>query len=169
MLINIIVATDLNGAIGAGNKLPWHLPKELARFKELTMNSTVIMGRKTYESMPFYPKGLPGRNNVIISRTLKEVPGCTVVDSLDTYMRYLKLSNSKETVWVIGGGEIYKEAIKYSTGIYLTVVETEVKDADTFFKIPEEDLVHFTKFSDTAFSDDVLLYRVKVYVRNTPL
>lgn len=165
MLINIIVASDKNGVIGVGNKLPWHLPKDLTMFKELTKGNTVVMGRKTYESMPFYPKGLPGRNNVIISRTLKEVPGCMVVDSFETYMRYLAMSPNQEHVWVIGGGEIYKQALKYATSIYHTEVETEVSGGDTYFTIPEEELKMFNVLGQVRYTDDSIPFTVKIYVR----
>lgn len=166
MSVNIIVASDKNGVIGRGNKLPWYLPKDLAMFKKLTSGNTVVMGRKTYESMPFYPKGLPGRNNVIISRTLKEVPGCMVVDSFETYMRYLTITSNQEQIWVIGGGEIYKQALKYADLIYHTEVETEVSDGDTYFTIPEEELKMFRISREEKYTDDSIPFTVKVYVRN---
>lgn len=165
MLINIIFASDKNGVIGCKNKLPWHLPKDLAMFKELTKGATVVMGRKTYESMPFYPKGLPGRNNVIISRTLKEVPGCMVVDSFETYMRYLDKLDKPENIWIIGGAEIYKQALKHATNIYHTEVETEVTEGDTYFIVPEEELNTFRYLGGKTVTDDSLPFTLKVYVR----
>lgn len=165
-MINIIVASDKNGVIGSGNKLPWHLPTDLQMFKNLTKGNTVVMGRKTYESMPFYPKGLPGRNNVIISRTLKEVPGCMVVDSFETYMNYLTIVNKQEHVWIIGGGEIYRQALKYATSIYHTEVETEIEKGDTYFNIPEEELKTYTLLSKVRYTEDSIPFSVKIYARD---
>lgn len=144
-MISLIYACDLNGAIGKDNTLPWHLPEDLKRFKGLTLGGTIVMGRKTYESLPSYPKGLPGRRNIVVSRTLKSTDDVEVVDSLDNFLRSVK---SEETVWVIGGGEIYRSAIKYASSVYQTLIDTRVQDADTWFKIddyPEFDLVKGTK------------------------
>lgn len=138
-MINLIFASDRSGVIGVNNSIPWNIPYDLKRFRTLTLNSKVVMGRKTYESIPFYPKGFPSRENVIVSKTLKNIPGCLVVDSLEAYLDSVK---PEDTVWIVGGSEIYKKALPYVDNIYHTEVEINVK-GDTYFKIPEEEMDKF--------------------------
>ena len=128
-MVSIIAAVSENGVIGVDNKLPWYIPEDLKRFKKLTKGNTVIMGRKTYESIG---KPLPDRVNIVVSRNKDLViPGCLVVNSVTQAIR--KADNDKD-VFIIGGGEIYNSGIIHAKRIYLTKVHQEV-EGDT--KFPE--------------------------------
>lgn len=128
MKLSIIVATDINGAIGKDNQLPWHMPADLAHFKKVTMGKPVIMGRKTFESIG---RPLPGRLNVVVSKTLSpDTPGITVVDSLNAALAFLA---DWAEVFVIGGGQLYREALPLADQLYLTKIHTVVEEADTWF------------------------------------
>lgn len=132
-MVKLIVATDNKGGIGKDNQLLWHLPNDLKRFKFITNNHVVIMGRKTFESIG---RVLPNRTNVVITRNKDLVfDGCVVCSSLEEAMeRY-----AAEDVFIIGGGEIYKQALPFADKVYLTKVDTEL-EADTFFpEIDEKD------------------------------
>ncbi len=106
--VKIIVAMTSKNVIGRGNKLPWiQVHKgDLKRFKEVTMGSTIVMGRKTFES--FGSRPLPGRTNVVISRTLDTVPdGVILARDLEYYLQ----AHTEDKIWIIGGGDIYKQAL----------------------------------------------------------
>src|SRR5882762_3660668 len=102
MTITIVVAISENHAIGKDNKLLWYLPKDLKHFKEITTGGTVIMGRKTYESVG---KPLPNRRNIIITRQAITIEGCEVVNSIEAA---IALCKTEEEVFIVGGAEIYK-------------------------------------------------------------
>lgn len=130
-MINLIVASDLNGAIGLRNKMPWHLPADLANFKELTLGKKIIMGRKTFESLPGI---LPGREHIIITRNKDyKAKDCVVVNSLKEAIYHV----GSHEAFIIGGGDIYRQAMdmKVISTIYLTIVMTKLKNADTFFDL----------------------------------
>ncbi len=130
-MITIIAAVAENNALGKDNKLVWHLPDDFKRFKELTTGHYIIMGRKTFES---FPKPLPNRTHIIITRQKKYSPeGCIVVNSIENAI--LKCPKDEE-VFIIGGGEIYKQSLLLSNKIQLTRVHGVV-EADTYF--PEID------------------------------
>ncbi len=131
--ITIIVAAGQNNEIGKDNQLIWHLSDDLKRFKQLTSSHYIIMGRKTFES---FPKPLPNRTHVVISRQKNySVPnGVIVVNSIEEAIE--KAKNDSQP-YIIGGGEIYKQSLKYASKIELTRVH-HTFDADTFF--PEIDL-----------------------------
>jgi dihydrofolate reductase len=122
-MIKIIVATSKNGVIGKDNKLLWKQSDDLKRFKSLTMNKKVVMGRKTFESIG---KPLPNRENYVITRQNIEIPGCNIINDIND------ISKLDGDVFIIGGGEIYEKCIKLADEIYLTIVECEV-EGDTFF------------------------------------
>ncbi len=126
-MISIIVAADLNNTIGGNNDLLWRIPEDLKRFKALTMGKLCIMGRKTFESIG---KPLPGRRFVIITRdnSYKQA-GCEVVSSLDAA---LALGALEEEIMIIGGGEIYRQALPFTDKVYLTRVLADF-EGDTFF------------------------------------
>lgn len=127
MGISLILAVSENGVTGRGNSLPWHLPSDLKRFRELTLNHTVIMGRKTFESIG---NPLPGRRNVILSRNPEyQQAGAVVVNSLAEAMR---LAEGDDEAFVIGGAQIHELALQHADRIYLTVVHADV-EGDTFF------------------------------------
>jgi len=127
MIISIVVAIAQNNVIGNNNKLLWHIPEDLKYFKSLTMGAPIIMGRKTFESIG---RALPGRLNIIISRNdAFEAQNCIVVNSLDTA---IAKANTYNEVFIIGGGEIYKQAIDIAHKLYITEVY-EAFSGDTFF------------------------------------
>ena len=148
MILSIIVAIGENNEIGCMNGLLWHLPADLKRFKTLTTDHTVVMGRKTFESLPNGP--LPNRRNVVISRNQQFTHhDCLVVSSLEEAL--IKLSDEKE-VYVIGGSQIYCQALPYASKLYLTLVHASFPEADTFF--PEIDLTRWIKRSEETHSAD---------------
>jgi dihydrofolate reductase len=126
MTVTIVVAISENHAIGRDNKLLWYLPNDLKHFKQITTGHTVIMGRKTYESVG---KPLPNRRNIIITRQAISIAGCEVVNSIDAA---LALCADQQEVFIVGGAEIYKQAIHLTDRIYLTVVHKEF-EGDSFF------------------------------------
>ena len=130
MNISLIAALDRNNAIGRGNALPWHLPNDLKRFKALTLGKPVLMGRKTAESLG---RALPGRRNLVLTRS-GSVPfaGMDAVASLDAALAIARRDGGEE-LCVIGGGEVFALALPCATRMYLTDVDTVVKDADAFF------------------------------------
>ncbi|NJM79474.1 MAG: dihydrofolate reductase [Flavobacterium sp.] len=127
-MFTIIAAAAENNALGKDNDLVWHLPNDFKRFKALTTNHFIIMGRKTFES---FPKPLPNRIHIIITRQKEYIvpEGCLVVSSLEKAM---DLCPKEEENFIIGGGQIYKQSIKLANKIELTRVHTTV-EADTFF------------------------------------
>jgi dihydrofolate reductase len=130
MTISLIVAASLNNAIGKDGKMPWHLPNDLKHFKNITWAMPVIMGRKTFESMG---KPLAGRKNIVITRQNNYKPeGVVTVQNLKDALFVANEMDVKE-VFVIGGGEIYKMVWEKANRIYLTRVNMEAPDADTFF------------------------------------
>lgn len=136
MLICLLVAVSENGVIGNNNQLLWRLPNDLKRFKALTMGYPMIMGRKTFESIG---TPLPGRTSIVITRS-KDYPseGILVCHSLEEALN-LAQKQGKEKAFLIGGGEIYQQALESGVvdKIYLTRVRANA-EGDTFFKIPDE-------------------------------
>lgn len=137
--ISIIVAFADNRAIGRDNRLLWHITEDLRYFKGITGGHTIIMGRKTWESIG---RPLPNRRNIVVSRSLAEskIPGVEFYSSFEGAVAAASIpkdsgqhDNSKEEIFVIGGGEIYREAIPVAQKIYATLVHTTIEDADTFF------------------------------------
>jgi len=130
-MITIIAAIAKNNALGKDNKLIWHIPADLKRFKKVTLNHHVIMGRKTYESLG---KPLPNRTNIIITRNANfKAEGCVVVNSLQDAIAVAKEDKSP---YILGGAEIYKQAILIADKLDLTFVHHNF-EADAFF--PEID------------------------------
>lgn len=126
MSISFVVAMDCNRAIGLHNQLPWHLPADLKYFRQLTTDHTVLMGRKTYESIG---KPLPNRHNIILTHRSDFVaPGCEIVHSLEEVLpRYVK-----DELFVIGGAEVYRTLLPYATRLYITSIQHSFS-ADTYF------------------------------------
>lgn len=126
MTVSAVVAIAENNAIGKNNQLLWHLPNDLKHFKQITSGHTVIMGRKTYESVG---KPLPNRRNIIITRQKISIPGCEVVGSVE---EALSLCSAEQEVFIVGGAEIYRLAMPLTDRIYLTIVHREF-EADAYF------------------------------------
>lgn len=124
--LGLIVAVARNGGIGWKGTLPWHIPEDLKRFKALTLNHCIIMGRKTHESIG---RPLPGRRNIVVSRNQPTCDGCDVVNSLDAA---LELAAEDAMPFVIGGEQLYREALPRATHLFLTRVDLDV-EADAFF------------------------------------
>ena len=130
MILSIVVAIAENSAIGKDNQLLWHLPADLKHFKQITSGHTIIMGRKTYDSIG---KPLPNRRNIVITRNEDlKIEGVEVVNALDQALAICKDENAQQEVFIIGGAEIYKYALEKTDRIYLTRVH-ENYEADTFF------------------------------------
>jgi dihydrofolate reductase len=127
-MITIIAAVAKNRAIGNNNKLIYWLPDDLKRFKQLTTGHTIVMGRNTYESLP---KGaLPNRRNVVLSRTVSQLPGCEVFASLQ---EALQSCRADEDIYIIGGEQVYRQAMAVADRLCLTEVDDTPAEADAFF------------------------------------
>ncbi|MBQ6204311.1 MAG: dihydrofolate reductase [Prevotella sp.] len=133
-MISIIAALARNRAIGYHNKLLYWLPNDLKRFKALTTGHTIIMGRRTYESLP---KGaLPNRRNVVLTRSEKEFPGCEVFPSLEEAIKHC---DPEEDVFIIGGASVYRQALPFADQLCLTEIDNVPAEADAFFPPFEDD------------------------------
>lgn len=127
--LSIIAAIGKNRELGKNNQLLWRLPEDLKRFKKLTIGHPIIMGRKTHESIG---RPLPGRLNIVVTRQKKyRADGCTVTDSLDKAIQIAR-ANDQEEIFVIGGAELYAQALPLTDRLYLTLVDAEA-EADVFF------------------------------------
>lgn len=128
MTINIIAAVARNRAIGFENRLIYWLPNDLKRFKQLTTGHTIIMGRRTFESLP---KGaLPNRRNIVLSRQVQSFPGCETFASLQEAIGHC---SPEEDIYIIGGASVYTEALPIAHQLCLTEVDDTPLQADTFF------------------------------------
>jgi dihydrofolate reductase len=156
----VIVAMARNRVIGADGGIPWHLPEELKRFKRITMGHHVIMGRKTWESIG---RLLPGRKTVIVTRRPDlRVPGAIIAHSLD---EAIAACGDDAEIFVIGGAELYAQALPRARRLYLTTVETEVA-GDTV--MPETDPGQWREVSCESFAADARhphAFRCAVYER----
>jgi len=151
-MISIIAAMGQNNGIGKNNKLLWHIPGDLKHFKEITSGNIVVMGRKTYESIG---RPLPNRTNIIITKNNKfKAEDCLIKNSFNEVLKEAKSYKDKE-IFIIGGGQIYKQALPHTDKLYLTIVDDEVQ-ADTFFP----DYSQFKNIiSEKAFEEKGLKYK----------
>ena len=145
MIISIIAAMDKNRLIGSQNGLPWHLPADFKHFKEVTLGKPVLMGRKTFESIG---RPLPGRKNIVISRSGFKTDGIESVDSIDAG---LELVADAEEVMIIGGANIYEQVISQAEKMYLTYVDTECV-GDAWF--PEFNQADWVKINEQLVKAD---------------
>jgi len=130
MKISIIAAVDENRGIGKQGKMPWDIPEDLERFKQLTSGHPVIMGRKTFDSLG---KPLTNRTNIIITQNSNtKIKKCFVANSLEESIKIAKEQPGSDEIFIIGGGQIYKQAIAVANKLYLTMVKG-VFDVDTVF------------------------------------
>ncbi len=157
MVVSIVVAISENRVIGKNNQLLWHISADLKRFKKLTTGHTVIMGRKTFESIG---QPLPNRLNIVISRGEgAKFDGCTAAKSL---AEALEIAPADDEVFIIGGGEVYRQALPIAERIYLTMVHASY-EGDTFFpalnpnewKVVKEEKVNPTEGLGITFLDYV--------------
>ncbi len=142
-MISIIACiSKANRAIGYQNRLLYHLPSDMVRFRELTTGHTIVMGRKTFESLP--NGALPHRRNIVVSKSLKEIDGAEVYPSLEEALRAAQGDTlpapkentgiaSPEEIFIIGGESIYRQALPAARKLYLTLVDKKPEQADTFF------------------------------------
>lgn len=135
-MISLIVAADENGVIGHQGSLPWKLPADMKFFRETTKGHPVIMGRKTYVSIG---RPLPGRQNVVVTRQEDfEAPGCKVVNSLVDAIGVASMADGNEEIFIIGGGELYREVLPSADRVYLTRVHASVEGDTTFPPLDEK-------------------------------
>lgn len=159
--INIAVAIADNYAIGKDNKLLWHMPADLKFFKKTTTGHTVIMGRKTFDSVG---KPLPNRTNIVITRRSDlQIPGVIVVNGLDEAFSAVKEADAE--IFVVGGAEIYKQALPKVQRIYLTTIHHKF-DADTFFpKLKMDDWAEISSETHKADEENKYDYTFSVLER----
>jgi dihydrofolate reductase len=150
--LSIIAAIGRNRALGKDGKLLWSIPDDLKRFKELTVGHAVVMGRKTWESLPEKVRPLPGRVNIVITRQAGyEAPGAIIARSFEEALRV-----AGDGAFIIGGAEIYALALPHTSRLYLTLIDDE-KEGDIYFPAYEKE---FTKIiSDETHEWDGLTYR----------
>ena len=152
-MIAIIVAMDKNRVIGKNNQLPWHISDDLKNFKKLTSGNTVIMGRKTFESIG---KALPNRNNVVISTSMQPVQGIDVCKSFEEGI--MKAKSYGKDIFIIGGATVYEQAISFAERMYVSYVKGEYA-GDAFFPEFDENEWHIEK------KEEFPEFELVVYVR----
>lgn len=156
-----IVAVGSDGSIGRGGEIPWRLREDLKRFKEITMGHPVIMGRKTWESLPKKP--LPGRRNIVVTRDAAyEAPGGETAGSIE---EAVALCQAEEVPVIIGGEQIYRQSLPWCTRVYLTEVDMTVPDADAWFPKLDECSWKKTEESEWLESAHGIRYRYIRYDR----
>ena len=159
-MISLIVVHDLNRVIGHQNKMPWHIPNELAYFKEKTMGKAIVMGRNTFESIG---RPLPGRLNIVLTRNENyKSEGVTVVPTLNEAISIAK--EFHEEVMIIGGEQIFTEALPLADTLYVTVIENNF-EGDTFFP-PYENEWTLSNKSEVVTTDQGLRYSYQILKRN---
>ena len=130
MKIQLIWAQDLNGGIGKKGKLPWHIPEDLKNFKKITLNHPVIMGRITWDSLPFKP--LPNRRNIVLSK--KNISNVESYNKIDDCLHKLKKDNIN-SIFIIGGAKIYSSFFDIATDLHITLINDNTNQIDCFFPI----------------------------------
>ena len=157
-MISLIAAVGKNNELGKDNALLFHIKDDMRFFKETTMGHKVLMGRKTWESLP---QKLPGRENIVVSRG--EAHGADrVVHDLDEFLR--DNENTEEEIFVIGGGQVYVEALPYAKNVYLTEVEAEDDDVDAYF--PDLDKSKYDRQVIKEGQENELKYSIVKYSIN---
>ena len=144
-LFKAIAAMSLNRVIGAGNKIPWHLPEDFKWFKKITTGQVVVMGRKTYESIG---KPLPHRATIVLTRSPEPIPGVQTVPDL-AQIESLAPTFAGRQIFICGGAQIYQQALPLCSDLYLTVVK-QVVDGDTLFPAFEDSFELKEELLDTA-------------------
>jgi dihydrofolate reductase len=166
-MISIIAAIARNGVIGKNNQLPWKLPTDMKRFRALTIDHPVIMGRKTFDSIG---KPLKDRLNIVVTRTWVTGlhKGCLAASSLDNALamiqRIMTQTAGKKEVFVIGGAEIYKEALPIADRMYLTLIQQDF-DGDVYFP-PYDNMGWIETDRSSTITDDEYPYEWVTFMRN---
>ncbi|ABM13195.1 dihydrofolate reductase [Mycolicibacterium vanbaalenii] len=156
--LNMVWAQSSSGVIGRGDAIPWHVPEDMARFKELTMGHTVIMGRLTWESLPAKFRPLPGRRNVVVTRQAGyQADGAEVVTSFE--------DAPLDDAWVIGGSQIYGLALPLATRCEITEVDIDLRREDDDALAPVLDEAWVGTEGDWRDSSSGLRYRFYSFVR----
>ena len=151
MKIHLIWAQDKNGGIGYKGQLPWHIPEDLQNFKKLTLNSTILMGRKTWESLPIKP--LPKRRNIVLTR--KKNLEVESYQSIDECLTKLTNDNTDE-LFIIGGSTIYNSFIDKAEQLHITLVDEKTKHIDTIFPLNIDQLEKkFEKIKENKLTKNV--------------
>jgi dihydrofolate reductase len=164
--VSLIWAQAHDGVIGAGGRLPWHLPEDLKRFREATTGSTVVMGRCTWESLPERFRPLPGRTNVVLTTDAGwSADGAHRAGSVPEVL------DRHDHLWVIGGGAVYAGFLPHADRLVVTEVDVEVADGDTWAPAigPEWSQVSRTPEDGWASSSNGLRYAVSSYARRSPV
>ncbi len=148
-----IAAMSLNRVIGAGNKIPWHLPEDFKWFKQMTTGHVIVMGRKTFESIG---RPLPNRETVVLSRSHFQHPGVRTIADLSQ----LDLAEESREVFICGGAQVYEQTLPLCSDLYLTLVKREVTGGDAFFP-PFEDRFELAEKIHAAPEFEILHYRLR--------
>lgn len=158
-------AGSKRGVIGRDGKMPWHLPEDLAFFKANTMGCPVIMGRRTWETLDEKFRPLPGRENIVVTRDAAFVaPGATVASSVQDAISKA-LDFGPQTIWIMGGGQIYRAAMEFADELVVTRIDLEVPDADTFAPTIDTDQWELAEPGQQHTSAKGLRYRFERWVR----
>lgn len=152
MIISMVVAVGANNEIGANGDLLWHLPKDMQRFKEITWNHCVLMGRKTYFSIPEKFRPLKERTNIVLSRSEKQLEEQVHQFSKEKNALEFAKKTGETELMIIGGASIYKQFMNHCDKIYLTRVHASFPHADSFF--PEIDTKIWTSKREASFKAD---------------
>ena len=159
-MIKLIVAYGLNGEIGKGDTLLWHLPKDLTLFKEKTLASIVVMGHSTFKGLPTYPKGLPHRYNEVVTNKITGSMYTTLTQWIE------QPYGEEDEVWIIGGASIYKQLEHLAEEIHVTEVQANCPEADTFYKPNLEGFTEDVSQRVDVSSEDLKAV-AKVYIKNS--
>jgi len=162
-LVGLVWAQSTSGVIGRGGDIPWRVPEDLARFKRVTMGHTVVMGRRTWDSLPARVRPLPGRRNVVLSRQADFVAdGAEVLDSLEAAFPFFETDSE---TWVIGGAQIYLLALPYASRCEVTEVDVDLPRDDEDALAPVLDETWLAETGEWQVSRAGLRYRFHSYRR----
>ncbi len=148
-MISLVVAYDKNKAIGLNGKMPWDIPGELKRYRELTTGNVIIMGRKTYEAVG---RPLPNRINIVITTTVDEIEGCLIARSLE---EAITLAGDRD-IYISGGAKVYEASLPFVEKMYITEIDAEY-EADTFFPDFDENLF-IKETGETYYEEETYTY-----------
>lgn len=145
-MIALLVAVSKNNVIGKDNQLPWHYKKDLQYFKEITLHHTVLMGRKTYDSiLASLGKPLPKRRNVVASRTVDAIEGVEVISDINAFVESFP---ENEKLFIIGGKQIFDETIDLADYLYITHIDAEYEGDTYFSEYQKEDYIKIKETVD---------------------